>query len=432
MIENVAIFGIGFVGLPLSLTYTKKGVKVIGVDVSKNLINSLKNGITNSCELFDEETADEVLKNALKKDLFVPTLDAAYALKKCSNIIVTVGVPIKSDLTLDFTFLDNVAATIGKYMGKGSTIVLRSTVPPQTTRFRFKPIIEEESHMLAGKDFYLAYSSERMAEGKAYEELTSSVTPVAGINEESVNKATEVINAICSSVLPVQSIETVEIAKVLENVSRDVNIALVNELALYTNELNVDIFKVIEVANTHKRVKLLSPGPGVGGYCIPNAFFYLDKVEPPVYELKLCKTARFLNDNMPNEVIRIAEETLTKIGKDPCYANYALFGLAMKDYSNDLRSSPALKVLELMRAKNYSCNYFDPFVVDSVYGMSETFEEFLEGADCLMILCRQNFPKINDLNKIKKLMNSKPIIIDTRNIFDSNLAEKKGFIIKKI
>ncbi len=432
MIEDVTIFGLGFVGLPLSLTYTKKGVRVIGVDVSKNLIDSLKNGVTNSCELFDGKSADETLKDALKKDLFIPTLDAVAALKNCSNIIVTVGVPIKSDLSLDYTFLDNVAATIGKYMKKGSTIILRSTVPPQTTRFRFKPIIEEESHLSAGKAFYLAYSSERMAEGKAYEELTSSVTPVAGINEESLNKAIEIISAICPSVLPVPSIETVEISKVLENISRDVNIALVNELALYTNELNADIFKVIEVANTHKRVKLLSPGPGVGGYCIPNAFFYLDKVEPPVCELKLCKTARIINDNMPNEVIRIAEEALTKIGKDPCYANYALFGLAMKDYSNDLRSSPALKVLELMRAKNYSCNYFDPFVKDLVYGISETFEEFLEGADCLMILCKQNFPKISDLNKIKKLMNTKPIIIDTRDIFDTNLAEKKGFIIKKI
>lgn len=432
MIEDVTIFGLGFVGLPLSLTYTKKGVRVIGVDVSKNLIDSLKNGVTNSCELFDGKSADETLKDALKKDLFIPTLDAVTALKNCSNIIVTVGVPIKSDLSLDYTFLDNVAATIGKYMKKGSTIILRSTVPPQTTRFRFKPIIEEESHLSAGKAFYLAYSSERMAEGKAYEELTSSVTPVAGINEESLNKAIEIISAICPSVLPVPSIETVEISKVLENISRDVNIALVNELALYTNELNADIFKVIEVANTHKRVKLLSPGPGVGGYCIPNAFFYLDKVEPPVCELKLCKTARIINDNMPNEVIRIAEEALTKIGKDPCYANYALFGLAMKDYSNDLRSSPALKVLELMRAKNYSCNYFDPFVKDLVYGISETFEEFLEGADCLMILCKQNFPKISDLNKIKKLMNTKPIIIDTRDIFDTNLAEKKGFIIKKI
>lgn len=432
MIDNVAIFGLGYVGLPLALTYTKKGVRVIGVDVSKELINSLKNGVTDSCELFDGKSADKVLKEALKKELFIPTLDAKEALKKSSNIIVTVGIPVNKESTLDFSHLDNVSATIGKWIKKGSTIILRSTVPPQTTRFRFKPILEEESHLLAGKDFYLAYSSERMAEGKAYEELTSLMTPVAGINEESLIRASEIISVICPSILQVPSIEVVEMAKVLENISRDVNIALVNELAIYADKLDIDIYKVIEVANTHKRVNLLSPGPGVGGYCIPNAFFYLDQVEPPVYELKLCKTARMINNTMPNEVIRVAEEALIKIGKDPHYVNFAIFGLAMKDYSNDLRLSPALKVLELMRAKDYSCNYYDPAIKNGIYGMSETFEEFLEGADCLMILCKQNFPKLTDLNKIKKLMNTKPIIIDTRNIIDTSTAEKKGFIIKKI
>lgn len=432
MIDKVAIFGLGFVGLPLSLTYTMKGVKVIGVDVSLDLVNSLKNGISNSCEEFEGRSANDILKNALKNNLFEPTLDAEYALKKCTNIIVTVGVPVKEDETLDFTYLDDVAFTIGKGLRKGSTIILRSTVPPQTTRYRFKPILEEKSHLSPGSDFYLSYSSERMAEGKAYEELTTMPTAVAGLNEESLKKACEIVEVICPSIVRVSSIEAVEMAKVVENISRDLNIAFVNELALYANKLGIDIYKVIDVANTHKRIKLLSPGPGVGGYCIPNAYYYLAKVEPPVYDLNLSATARKINNEMPSEVVKIIEETIVENGKDPNYVNYAIFGLAMKDYSNDLRLSPSLKVIELMKAKGYSCKYYDPFVENNISGMSETYEDFLEGADCLIILCKQNFKKIEDLTQIKKLMNVYPIIIDTRNLFDPVVATKKGFIIKKI
>jgi len=432
MVDKVAVFGLGFVGLPLSLTYAIKGVKVIGVDVSLDLIDSLKNGISNSCEKFDGRDADVVLQNALKEGFFIPTSDAGYALEECSNIIVTVGVPVKEDLTLDFTYLDNVASIIGAGLKKGSTIILRSTVPPQTTRYRFKPILEEKSHLSPKRDFYLSYSSERMAEGKAYEELTSMPTAVAGINEESLDRACEIIGKICSSIVRVSSIEAVEMSKVVENISRDVNIALVNELALYANKLGIDIYKVIEVANTHKRVKLLSPGPGVGGYCIPSAYYYLAKIEPFVHELNLSATARNINDSMPDEIVKITEETLIENGKDPNYVNFALFGLAMKDYSNDTRLSPSLKVLDLMRTKGYSCKYFDPFVGDRIPGISESFEDFLEGVDCLIILCKQDFKKIEDLSLIKKLMNVTPVIIDTRNLFDYADAIKKGFIIKKI
>lgn len=430
--DTIAIFGLGFVGLPLALTYAYKGFNVIGVDIAKPLIDSLRSGITDSCEKFGSLSMDMVLKKVLADQRFIPTTDASNALEKADYIIITIGIPIKKDGTLDFSMLDTAARMIGKGIRKGVTIVLRSTVPPQTTRCRFKPILEEASHMIAGTDFYLGYSSERMAEGKAFEELTTMPTPVAGINSDSLQKTETLLKMVCSSVIPCVSIEYVEMAKVIENLSRDINIAMVNEFALYANSLGIDINEVIKVANTHKRVKLLNPGPGVGGYCIPNAYYYLAGVETPFHELKISKVCRDSNESMPEEIINSAVESIQTLHKNPQTSVYAIFGMGMKDYSNDLRHSPSIQVLEGFRNKGYLCRYYDPLVKIDDTGACYSLTELLEGADCLLILAKQAEEKIGDLDFIKKYMNSNPVLIDTRNIFSIAEAIEKGFVIQKI
>jgi UDP-N-acetyl-D-mannosaminuronic acid dehydrogenase len=430
--EKVAIFGLGFVGLPLALTYAYKGCMVYGVDIQKTVIDSLLAGQTDSCEKFDDASMQEILQKTLASKNFIPTNNPALALNQADYVIVTVGIPVKDEGYLDFSMLDEVARTIGKGLRKGMTVVLRSTVPPKTTQFRFKPILEEESHMVAGTDFYLGYSSERMAEGKAYEELTTMPTPVAGINQASLAKTESLLKMVCSSVIPVDLIEVVEMSKVVENLSRDVNIAMVNEFALYANSLQIDINEVVNVSNTHKRVKLLSPGPGVGGYCIPNAFYYLDGVEVPARKLPLSKLSRDINESMPDEIVRIAVKAVKARKKEAKTSIFAIFGMGMKDFSNDLRHSPSMAVLENFRKKGYLCRFYDPLVQVDDDRCCKTLDELLEGADCLLILARQNEKKITDLTHIKKLMNGNPVIIDTRNLYPNQEATHKGFLILKI
>lgn len=430
--EKIAIFGLGFVGLPLALTYAHKGCSVIGVDIQKSVINSLLAGETDSCEKFDGASTQEILQKVLASKHFTPTQDPSVALKYADYVIVTVGIPVMEEGLLDFTSLDEVARTIGKGLRKGMTVVLRSTVPPKTTQFRFKPILEEESHMVAGTDFYLGYSSERMAEGKAYEELTTMPTPVAGINPASLAKTETLLKMVCSSVIPVDLIEVVEMSKVVENLSRDVNIAMVNEFALYANSMQIDINEVVKVANTHKRVKLLSPGPGVGGYCIPNAFFYLDGAEVPARKLPLCKMSRDINESMPDEIVRIAIKAVKARKKEAKTSVFAIFGMGMKDFSNDLRHSPSMQVLENFRKRGYLCRFYDPLVQLDDDRCCKTLNELLEGADCLLILAKQNEKKINDFAHIKKLMNGNPVIIDTRNLYSNQEAMHNGFMIFKV
>jgi UDP-N-acetyl-D-mannosaminuronic acid dehydrogenase len=430
--EKVAVFGLGFVGLPLALTYAYKGCQVTGVDISKPLIDSLLDGKTDSCEKFDGTNMETILKEVLVSKNFQPTTDASLALSQADYVIVTVGIPVLEDGSLDFTMLDTVARTIGKGLRNGMTVVLRSTVPPKTTQFRFKPILEEESHRVAGSDFFLGYSSERMAEGKAYEELTTMPTPVAGINQESLAKTEKLLQMVCSSVIPVDLIEVVEMSKVVDNLSRDIDIAMINEFALYANSLQIDINEVVKVANTHKRVKLLSPGPGVGGYCIPNAFYYLDGVEVPARKLPLSKLSRDINEFMPDEIVRVAIKAVKARKKEAKTCVFAIFGMGMKDYSNDLRHSPSLQVLDNFQKKGYLCRFYDPLILSDDDRCAKTLNELLEGADCLLILSKQNEKKIGDLGHIKKLMNGDPVLIDTRNLYSTLEATQKGFLILKI
>ncbi len=429
MEPTIAIIGLGFVGLPLSLVYASKGYSVIGVDTNQQLIAKLKLGQTNICEPWNEKTLQESLIESLQNGFFYPTCSYEEALSKATEIIITVGIPVLSDGSLDYRMFDIAAMTLGRFLKPGMTVLLRSTVPPYTTRNRFKPLLEDQSHLSAGKDFYLGYASERMAEGKAYEELTSMPTPVAGINETSLTKCSALLSKICCEVVPSKSMEVVEMSKVVENLSRDVNIAMVNEYAQYAHSLDIDISQVIAVANTHRRVNLLSPGPGVGGYCIPNAYYYLAGVESRCDHLSVCHMSRKMNDLRPSTILSIAENEVKKVGKDPSSAHFALYGIGMKDYSNDLRLSPSLEIIKLLKEKKYQYRFFDPINPWEDVGRCEHINEFLEGADCLLILNRHDDESIHRLDKIKKLMSSRPVIIDTRSFIDMEKARKKGFFI---
>lgn len=296
--QKVAVFGLGFVGLPLALSFSLRGCNVTGVDVLAELADELNRGITNHLESFHNIGIREILQSKFMDDTFRATTNPMTALDTCNNFIVTVGIPVK-DGKHDMSHLEAVCKTIANGLKRGDTVVIRGTMIPGTTEEFILPLLEESGYK-AGTDFYLAYASERIAEGRAFEEFENMPSLVAGINEKSALRAKRLLGIVTKAPIHIAScIKVVETAKVMENVQRDVNIAMSQEFARFCEGLGIDVFEVIELANTHKRVNLLYPGPGVGGYCLPNAMYYLKpKAEELGVSIDLLKTARKINDDV--------------------------------------------------------------------------------------------------------------------------------------
>ncbi|KMT22605.1 nucleotide sugar dehydrogenase [Clostridium cylindrosporum] len=408
-LENVAVFGQGFVGLPLSLSFSFRGCNVYGVDILEKLVNETNKGITHHTECFEGKTIQTILNEELEAGRYRATADIPGALEKCNNIVLTVGM----------TEVIECCKTIGKYLKKGDLVLVRSTVVPGTTEDKVLPILEEESGMKAGVDFYLAYSSERIAEGFAFDEFAYMPTITAGVNAESAARAKELLEVVCQvPVIVASEIKIVETSKVFENVQRDVNIAMVQEFARFTEALGVSIHEVIEVANTHKRVNLLTPGPGVGGYCIPNAYHY---IEPKATEMNMTmdilKLCREKNADLPNVMVNILKDSLKSVSKELSGAKVGVLGFAMKDYSNDDRISPPIEIIKLLIEAGAKVEAFDPAVPTDYDFKVDSLDKVLNGKDAIVVLAKQKqFDEIT-ADSIISSVNKNAVVFDTRNLF---------------
>ncbi|NPV29103.1 MAG: nucleotide sugar dehydrogenase [Firmicutes bacterium] len=428
--RKIAIFGLGFVGLPLALSFALRGCRVTGVDVDGQLVEDLNRGITHHLESYRGTPIQEILKEQLKTGRFQATTNPAPALAACRDIIVTVGVPVANGIP-DFNPVRDAVATIAQGLRPGQLVLVRSTLTPGTTRRVLQPILES-SGLKAEQDFYLAYAAERIAEGRAFEEFENMPTVVCGVGPRSLQRAREVLGIVTrAELVEASSIEVGETAKVLENISRDVDIALVNEFARFTKALGIDIFEVIRVANTHTRVNLLLPGPGVGGYCVPNALYYL---LPRALEfnlnLRIFPTARQINDEAPTYVAGLV---LKNLPVPPARAKVAVLGIAMKDYSNDDRLSPAHTVIKVLQTAGVEVRAFDPAVPTRYPFSAASLEEALQGAHGIVVLARQRGLDYQNLSSFRELMSKeRPFIVDTRNIYDRAAAEKAGFHLETL
>ncbi len=428
MENSIAVFGLGFVGLPLSLTYTLFGVKVYGVDINEKYIENLKHYKTHVLENYKGKTIEDILRESIEKGLFVPTTKTEIVLKNARDIIVTVGIPIENG-TLKKEVFSNAIHSIGKFLKEGDLVLIRSTVPPGTTRNVVKPILEKESGLICCKDFYLAYSSERIAEGRAFEEFQTMPVAVGALSEESKKRAVNLLSIINKEpIIEASEPEVVEISKLIENSSRDVNIALSNELASFTERLNVDVLEVIKVANTHKRVHLLTPGVGVGGHCIPYSSLYIfDKSDEIKLPMPLLHTAREINDSRPLEILSLIESKLNNLGKTVENSVFALIGIAMKDNSSDISESPAIKMKDNILQKGGNVQWFDPNVNGNFPLKKNDLEEALKDADVVIIPIKQDNINIS-AEVIANNAKNGCIVFDARRILNRDDVESKGMI----
>ncbi|WP_139491610.1 nucleotide sugar dehydrogenase [Brevibacillus dissolubilis] len=412
---RVAVVGLGFVGLPLALTYAMKGAKVVGIDVSPRLVEEINAGQSHHLESYKGKLLREIMQEQLAADRFHATTSYAEAAETVNNYIITVGLPVKNG-DPNFGPLKGCAESIAKILKKGDTVMVRSTVVPGTTEEVIKPILEEISGLVAGEDFYLTYCSERIAEGRAFEEFIHMPLVLGGINEASAEKGKELLSFISETEITISSIRIVETSKVIENIQRDVNIAMVQEFARFAEAFGIDTYELIKVANTHTRVNLLTPGPGVGGYCLPNALYYLQpKANELGVPLNLLGTARGINDNVPAVLVNMLDEALKSQGKQLAESRVAVLGLAMKDFSNDDRISPVHDVIALLQAKGVEVVSYDPAVHSSYTHKVETLEQALKGSDALFLTAvQQEFTQL-DWSQLVAQMAESPVLFDTKN-----------------
>lgn len=431
-LKRVAVFGLGYVGLPLALSFAQKGCEVWGVDVSDSLVSELSQGETSLQESRDGVTIQDMLKECVYTHRFHPTTNAQEALSAAQEIVVTVGVSTR-DGALDFSAVLRATETIARGCQGDSLVLFRGTVPPGTVEERLVPSICAAGRTL-GSDVFVAYAPERIAEGRAFLEFEQMPTIVSAVDEASLSRAISLLKLITEAPLHAAStMRTAEMVKVIENVQRDVNLAISQELARVCERSNLDVFEVVRLANTHQRVSLLQPGPGVGGYCVPNALSYLQPVAREIgVHLDLFELARAINEGVPGVISKMALETLSEAGRTIRGGHAAILGIAMKDFCSDDRHSPAVSVALHLEDAGMLVKAFDPCVPAHHHFQVESVEECLTGADVLLILARQPAYDPLPLDHWLPLMHQPAVIIDTRNCVRDAMLGDHPAIVRRI
>jgi UDP-N-acetyl-D-mannosaminuronic acid dehydrogenase len=424
---NVAVIGLGFVGLPLSLSYAMKGANVVGIDVNQPLIDEINKGNSHHLEYYQGKSLQDILREQIKEGRFRGTTSYPEAAKQVDHYIVTVGVDVRNG-DPQLAHLQSAIDSLAAVLKKGDTVLLRSTVVPGTTEEVVKPLLEKTG-LQAGVDFYLGYSSERIAEGRAFEEFIHMPLAVGGINEESARRVKELLQLVTQANIHETDINIVETAKVLENIQRDVNIAMVQQFARFAEAMEMDTYELIKTVNTHTRVNLLTPGPGVGGYCLPNALYYLlPKAKELNVSTDLLETARQINDNIPKMIADEVERGLKLQGKAITGAKVAVLGLAMKDFSNDDRISPPHQVVQHLLQSGAQVAAYDPAVHSSYEYKVDTLNDAIQGADALVYLAVQEEFIELDWDGVLARMEAKPVLYDAKNRIPLRLKDKATLI----
>ena len=356
---DVAVIGLGYVGLPLAIQATSSNLKVYGYDIDENKISNYNLGKSTI-----EDISDKELKASLEKGLFLSS-DPKY-LSESETIVISVPTPL-TDYQPDLSYVKAAAETIAKNITKNQIIILESTTYPGTTVEVLIPVIEEISNLKAGVDFFVGYSPERIDPGNDTWNFKNTPKVISGINDESLSKIENFYEQIIDSVVRVSGTKEAEMVKLLENTYRHVNIALINELAILCNMLEIDIWEVVNAAKTKPfGFESFRPGPGVGGHCIPVDPNYLSfKTRQIGKPVRFVELAQEINNSMPSYVVSRLLEKMNLLEKPFKNSNILILGVAYKKDIGDIRESPAIGIIENLFERGVNVKYYDPFV-DSI------------------------------------------------------------------
>lgn len=385
MSDYISVVGLGYVGLPLAVGFARVGCKVLGVDIQPRRVELVNQGRS-----YIEDVSDEELKKVVSSGNLISTTDQSR-LSEPDAILICVPTPLTRTKAPDLSYVTSEASTIAKYLRPGQLVVLESTTYPGTTEEVLKPILER-SGLKAGKEFFLAFSPERVDPGNKHYRLENTPKLVGGVDPESTRRAVELYKKAVRVVVPVSSPRVAELTKVFENVFRSVNIALVNELSQLCHRLGISVWEVLDAAATKPYGYMrFSPGPGVGGHCIPLDPYYLaNKAKEYDFHTRFIELAGEINESMPYWVVSRITEALNERGQTLKGAKLLVLGLAYKPDIGDLRESPSLKLSELLIKRGAIFSYNDPHIPEAMVAgtlkrSSELTPELLTSQDCTII-----------------------------------------------
>jgi UDP-N-acetyl-D-glucosamine dehydrogenase len=357
---RVLVIGLGYVGLPLAVRAAQVGHDVVGYDLDESRVKAISNG-----ESYIEDVTSEELASVLASGRFQATAQA----RACAGFdmaLVAVPTPLRDGLP-DLSYIEGAAETLARFLRPGATVVVESTTYPGTTEDLVAPILQDGSGLRAGDDFFLGYSPERIDPGNAVWTLTTTPKIVSGVNEPSLQAVRQFYDTIVDVTVPVASPRSAELAKLLENTFRHVNIALVNEIAMFADGLGIDVWEAIDAASTKPYGFMrFTPGPGVGGHCLPIDPSYLSwHVKRRLGQnFRFVELANDINEHMPDYVVQRIASALNQRRQTVNGARLLLLGLAYKKNTGDARESPSVRIAQLLAGMGAEVRGVDPHVVE--------------------------------------------------------------------
>ena len=422
----VAVLGLGHVGYPMSSLFAKNGFHTIGYDINRTRLEDISEGRVIS-ELVSLLPADEVKRQKVLSEIS-KNLNLSFeeeVLKNADVFVVDVPTPLKENETPNLIFLEITCKTISKFLRKETLVVIESTIYPGATEEIVKPLLET-SGLHAGEDFYLSFSPERIDPGNKKWNLELIPKIVGGLNKKSVKVASLLFSQIVENVVPVSSLKVAEATKMLENIFRSVNIALINDLSKFFEKLGIDTWETIDAASS-KPFGFMPhyPGPGVGGHCIPkDPFYLLYKAKKMGISIEFIEEAAAVNRNMPFYIVHLAEETLKIRNKTLQDSSFAVLGVTYKKDVLDLRRTPSKTVITELSKATKNVMVFDPLTSETFGTKGGNLEETITDKDCIILLVNHSYFIDNQIeDKINKLAPN-CCLIDTRNFIDSIKLKK--------
>jgi len=403
---KVGIVGLGYVGLPLAVAFAEDAADVVGLDVDHRVVEGIARGESSVEDVPSERLAP------LVGDRIAVTTDHAD-LARCDAVIICVPTPLAHQREPDLAYVDSAGRSLAAVLREGQLVVLESTTYPGTTRDRLGPILEE-SGLRAGTDFHLAFSPERIDPGRTDHTIRTTPKLVGGITPECTERAVELYSQICDQVVPLSSPEAAELAKLLENIFRSVNIALVNELAMLADRMEIDIWEVVDAAGTKPFGFMpFEPGPGMGGHCLPIDPFYLAfKAREYDFPTEFIELAGKINQQQPHFCVDKVVRALNDVGSPVRGSRVLLLGVSYKAGVGDLRESPAIKIARLLRGLGAEVSYHDPHVaeVPELDLRSLALDEALGACDVACVVTA------HDEIDYERVVAEAPLVVDFRGV----------------
>lgn len=413
--KKICVIGLGYIGLPTAALLADAGFSVLGYDIDKEKIAELKS----KTHKIKETGLNDLIKKVVKNNC----LSFSSTVFESDVYIICVPTPLQENKMANIDMVLSAAEKISPLIKKDDLIILESTVPPKTTANKLVWALLKNSEV-SPYDIKIAYCPERAIPGNTIFELINNDRIIGGVNDESGQEAKKIYQKFVKGNIFITKSQSAEMVKIVENAYRDLNIAFANEIALISENIGADVWKIIELANKHPRVNILNPGPGVGGHCIPIDPYFLSTTNR---NSKLINTARKINDLMPENIVN----NIVKITKNISKPKISLLGLSYKENTDDTRGAPAISIGKNLENLGFSVSYHDPLVKNFPTGKNEKLFDCLQNSDCIVFLLNHSeFQKIR-AEKILPIIRT-PIVYDTRNMIDTELWQKSGFFVKTL